>query len=206
VQWRPMSSVLAGALLLAGCQTTHVKYPGVQDETPPSDVRFTLATEPEFPLAKQSNLESHRLTATIRVPGSTVILVAAELIEPNLRIVANVSARDEESGIKSFRIVGPTKLCQSDPHSNAARPLEYDGLRLWAQRDYAPSGKGRLPKQINVRVTFSVAELLRATRPPAAGTTAENASFEFALELSNGSGMKVITQKLEYHVGKTACP
>lgn len=196
--------MLAGALVLSGCQT--VKYPGASDATAPSAVGLTLETEADAGNQKDSQNDKHRLSAGVRAAGCGVSTIAGATISENATIVISATARDDESGIKTMRVAGITKLCQSDPGGRAAQPVEYRGDHEWVLKDFAPKGKGRIPKQATMQGKVSIAPLMRATRPDGTVVTGDNASFQFSVEVVNGRGLQSSSQWLEYRVGKIACP
>ena len=196
--------MLAGALILSGCQT--VKYPSASDTTAPNAVGLTLETEEDAGNQKDSQNDKHRLSAGMRAAGGSVSTMAGTTIAANATIVISATARDDESGIKTLRVAGTAKLCQSDPGGRTAQPVEYRGGQEWMFKDYAPKGKGRIPKVANVQGKVDIAPLMRATRPDGTAVTGDNATFQFAVEVVNGKGLQSSSQWLEYRVGKMACP
>ena len=196
-------AILAGSLVLCGCKT--VKYPGASDESAPSAVDLTLETEPDSGNQTNPQYDKHRLHAAMRPAGSSISTMATATVAENETILIRVTARDDESGIKTLRVAGMSRLCQSGP-GGTATPVEYQADREWAFKDFAPNGKGRIPKQAVVQNKVSIAPLLRVTRPDGTVASGDNASFQFSVEVVNGSGRQSSTQWLEYRVGKVACP
>lgn len=196
-------TVIAGALLLSGCQT--VKYPGAVDETPPAGVELSLETEL---VAGQSNAQRdrHPLHADMRRAGGQVTTISSESISSDARFVVRAMAQDEESGIKELRVTGAKRVCQENPSGGAPRPLDYQVPQVWLVKDFAPTGKGRIPKHVTLETKISVAALTGATRRAGSAVPGEAARFQFYVEAVNGAGQRSSSQWLEYRIGKVGCP
>jgi hypothetical protein len=162
-----------------------------------------LETRPAAGSAKVAPYDKHSLRAAMRRIGGKVATISGSAISENDTILIRASAQDEESGIKMLRVAGSSKICQQDSPGGFPRPLDYQAPRVWAVKDFAPGGKGRIPKAAVTEAEVSVAELMRAAPHGRAGI---HASFQFYVEATNGAGLQSSTQWLEYRVGTIACP
>ncbi len=187
-------------MLLSGCRT--VKFPGATDETPPTGVELTVETQPSASEQKNAQYDKHRLHADIRRAGSEVWTTARSTISSDATIMVRASGNDEESGIKEIRVTGAARVCQADPHGGIPRPVNYQTPHEWVLKDFAPNGKGRIPKKATVEAKISVAPLMQGT----GGVAGDGGSFLFSVEVTNGAGRQSNSQWLEYRVGKIACP